>query len=167
MALFARQRSFAAQTSTLFAYNVFWAGVEHTLRSLPGVVHTECGYIGGHGPEPTYQTVCSAQNGWAEAVRLCIDTDILSVERAVEAMVALHNPTALAPLGAAAPEVGQYRRFFHLFVFLRESELRPIEAPRPCGARWRGLCTSRQRADTRQTCPYQRLCGTQRWSSYM
>ena len=82
--------------------------MEHSLRRLPGVLFTECGYIGGRdaegrGTPPTYDDVCQGAGGWAEAVRVCINTEVLSVGAAIKAMLALHNPTAAAAMRAAAP----------------------------------------------------------------
>ena len=51
------------QKATL-AGGCFWC-LEAVFGELKGVVSVECGYSGGHVPNPTYQAVCTGATGHA------------------------------------------------------------------------------------------------------
>ena len=57
----------------------FW-GMQEILRNIPGVLHTEVGYIGGATADPKYEDVHAGATGHAEAVRVIFDPDMLSFE---------------------------------------------------------------------------------------
>ena len=89
-----------------FGGGCFW-GVEDRFRTLPGVLTTEVGYMGGTTKNPTYEQVCEGDTGHVEVVHLTFDTEQLSYEALVEAFWRFHNPTTPNQQG---PDIGtQYR----------------------------------------------------------
>ena len=75
-----------------FALGCFW-GAEKTFWQTPGVVSTSVGYEGGYTPNPTYEEVCSARTGHAEAVRVVFDPTRVSYENLLKVFWESHNPT--------------------------------------------------------------------------
>ena len=93
------------QTAT-FGAGCFW-GVEYVFERVPGVLHTEVGYAGGHTENPTYRDVCSHGTGHAEVLRVEFDPSVVSFEQLLEVFWAMHDPTQVNRQG---PDVGdQYR----------------------------------------------------------
>jgi peptide-methionine (S)-S-oxide reductase len=92
--------------TAIFAAGCFWQ-VEHTFRQVPGVLHVESGYTGGHVANPTYKQVCYEDTGHAEAVRVEFDPAEVSFEQLIETFWQCHDPTQVDRQG---PDVGrQYR----------------------------------------------------------
>lgn len=87
------------------AAGCFW-GVEELLRKIPGVIDTEVGYSGGEG-DPTYENVKKGRSGYAEAISITFNPQILSYAKLLELFFKLHDPTTLNRQGN---DVGsQYR----------------------------------------------------------
>jgi len=73
----------------------FW-GLEKVFSVIRGVTDTECGYANGYNRFiPDYMTVCSGKFGYCEAVKVCYDPRIISLERILEAFFMVIDPTLL------------------------------------------------------------------------
>ncbi|MCS6892204.1 MAG: peptide-methionine (S)-S-oxide reductase MsrA [Rhodovarius sp.] len=95
----------AAETAILGG-GCFWC-LDAVFRELDGVIESECGYAGGHLPNPTYEQVCSKTTGHAEVVRVTFDPAILPYADLLRVFFAIHDPTTKDRQGA---DVGpQYR----------------------------------------------------------
>ncbi|KAI6250970.1 putative peptide methionine sulfoxide reductase [Erysiphe necator] len=79
----------------IFAAGCFWS-VEKYFRDEftdKGLYDIRVGYIGGHTSNPTYATVCTGRTGFAEAILISFDPNILKYVQLVELFYAIHNPT--------------------------------------------------------------------------
>jgi len=75
-----------------FAAGCFW-GVEKAMWSVPGVIATATGYMGGHCPNPSYEQVCAHGTGHAEAVRVVFDAVAAPFGQLVALFFEIHDPT--------------------------------------------------------------------------
>jgi peptide-methionine (S)-S-oxide reductase len=70
----------------------FW-GAERVFWQAPGVWTTAVGYAGGSTPNPSYEEVCSARTGHAEAVLAVFDPSVTSYDEMLKLFWENHDPT--------------------------------------------------------------------------
>lgn len=78
----------------LLGAGCFW-GVEHILKKIPGIIHTEVGYAGGITEKPNYQEVCTDKTNHAEVVLVEYDSEEISFVKVLDVFFRLHDPTTL------------------------------------------------------------------------
>ena len=84
----------------------FW-GVEEYYRRLKGIVNTRVGYAQGLIKNLSYQEVCTGQTKHAEVCELEYDENVLPLEKVLEHLFRIVDPTSLNKQGH---DVGtQYR----------------------------------------------------------
>lgn len=80
---------------TIFlAAGCFW-GAQHYLKQINGVVETETGFANGNTDNPTYKEVYTDQTGYAEAVRVVYDPDVLPLRKLLNLYFACIEPTSI------------------------------------------------------------------------
>ena len=77
-----------------FAAGCFWC-TEEAMDTVPGVVSTVSGYMGGRTKRPTYEQVSSGTTGHTEAVEVTYDPSKVSYERLLEQFWVNHDPTVI------------------------------------------------------------------------
>ena len=90
----------------------FWC-LEAVFDQVKGVESVESGYMGGEGPNPTYEAVCTGTTGYAEIIQIRFDPNVISFREILEIFFGIHNPTTLNRQGNDAGT--QYRSaiFYH------------------------------------------------------
>jgi peptide-methionine (S)-S-oxide reductase len=78
--------------TAIFGMGCFW-GAERLFWQLDGVWVTAVGYAGGFTPNPTYEEVCSARTGHAEAVLVVYDPAKVSYDKLLSVFWEEHDPT--------------------------------------------------------------------------
>ena len=89
-----------------FGAGCFWC-IEAVFNQIQGVIKAESGYCNGRHPSPRYEEVCSGSTGHAEVVRVQFDARVVTYEKLLEVLFAIHDPTTLNRQGNDAGT--QYR----------------------------------------------------------
>lgn len=80
------------------AAGCFW-GAEYYLKLIRGIIHTEVGFANGHTDNPTYKQVYTDTTGYAEAVRVDYDPELISLKLLIELYFKAIDPTSLNQQG--------------------------------------------------------------------
>lgn len=80
---------------TIFlAAGCFW-GAQHYLKQIRGVVETETGFANGDTEKPTYEEVYTDRTGYAEAVRVMFDPEVLPLRKLLNLYFDCIEPTSV------------------------------------------------------------------------
>jgi peptide-methionine (S)-S-oxide reductase len=82
-----------------FAAGCFW-GIEALYERLEGVVSVEPGYVGGTKKNPTSEELNVGKYGYAEAVQVTYDPNVVTYNQLLEMFWLAHDPTSLNRQGA-------------------------------------------------------------------
>lgn len=74
------------------AMGCFW-GAERMYWSIPGVISTAVGYMGGSTTHPTYRDVCTGRTGHAEAAQVVYDPAKVDPAELLKVFWENHDPT--------------------------------------------------------------------------
>ena len=80
---------------TIFlAAGCFW-GAQHYLKQIRGVVETETGFANGNTENPKYEEVYTDTTGYAEAVRVVFDPEVLPLRKLLNLYFDCIEPTSV------------------------------------------------------------------------
>ena len=80
---------------TIFlAAGCFW-GAQHYLKQIRGVVETETGFANGNTDNPVYEEVYTDRTGYAEAVRVVFDSELLPLRKLLNLYFDCIEPTSV------------------------------------------------------------------------
>ncbi|MDF9867621.1 peptide-methionine (S)-S-oxide reductase [Bacilli bacterium PM5-3] len=114
----------------IVAGGCFW-GVEEYYRRLKGIVSTQVGYVNGSKDNLTYQEVCLQKYQAIEAVKLCYDENVISLEKILDHLFRIIDPTSLDKQGndiGISYRVGAYyenekdKEIIEKFIFKKQNE---------------------------------------------
>ena len=82
----------------VLAAGCFW-GAQRYLKLIQGVVKAAAGYANGNIHHPTYREVYTDSTGYAEAVRVSYDTELIGLERILQIYFRAIDPTSVNKQG--------------------------------------------------------------------
>lgn len=85
--------------SITLAGGCFWC-IEAIYSSMQGVISAVSGYANGNTINPTYKAVCGGDTGYAEAVKVEFNKDMVSLNQILDVFWHIHNPTTVNCQGA-------------------------------------------------------------------
>lgn len=115
------------------AAGCFW-GAQRYLQLIEGVLETEVGFANGNTENPTYEEVYTDTTGYAEAVRLAYDANVVSLRFLLEMYFKAIDPTSLNKQGE--DEGTRYRTGIY---YTDEADLSVIQPVMEAEARHYGL----------------------------
>lgn len=84
---------------TIFlAAGCFW-GAQHYLKQIRGVIETETGFANGNTENPVYEEVYKDTTGYAEAVRVVYDPEVLPLKKLLNLYFNSIEPTSVNQQG--------------------------------------------------------------------
>ncbi len=105
----------------VFGGGCFWC-TEAVFRLFKGVIKTTVGYAGGTSENPTYEEICSRQSGHAEVLELEYDPKIMPLEKLLDILFTMHDPTSMDKQGA--DEGPEYRS---MILYTNEKQKKIVE----------------------------------------
>lgn len=78
----------------VLAGGCFW-GVEEYMSRIKGVIETKVGYANGTKENPSYEEVCRANTGHAEACYVTYDENLISLEQLLAKFWEIIDPTVI------------------------------------------------------------------------
>lgn len=99
------------ETATL-AGGCFWC-TEALFKRLKGVESVVPGYAGGNIENPTYEQVGNGNTGFAEAIQIKFDPNVIPYEKILDVYFHTHDPTTLNRQGADVGEQYRSEIFYH------------------------------------------------------
>ena len=76
------------------AAGCFW-GAQHYLKQIRGVVETQTGFANGETENPVYEEVYTDRTGYAEAVRVVYDPEVLPLRKLLQLYFLSIEPTSV------------------------------------------------------------------------
>ncbi len=77
------------------AAGCFW-GAQHYLKQIRGIIETETGFANGKSTDPvTYEEVYTDRTGYAEAVRVVFDPEVLPLRKLLQLYFMSIEPTSV------------------------------------------------------------------------
>ena len=93
------KEQFMAIREAILAGGCFWC-LDAVFRQLDGVIDVISGYVNSKTKNPTYKEVCTDTTGYAEAVKIIYDDNIISYRELLEVFYSVIDPTTLNHQGA-------------------------------------------------------------------
>lgn len=109
-------------TKTIYlAAGCFW-GAEHYLGLINGIVNTEVGFANGNTEDPTYKQVYTDTTGYAEAVKVDYDPEVISLATIIDLYFKSIDPLSVNKQGE--DEGTRYRTGIY---YIEEADLEAIK----------------------------------------